>query len=47
MGSKIRDITKLNKGDYVVHALHGIGIYQGITTLVKNGLKKDYFLSFV
>ena len=44
MGSKIRDITKLNKGDYVVHALHGIGIYQGITTLVKNGLKKDYLM---
>ena len=42
MGSKIRDITKLNIGDYVVHFAHGIGIYQGIKTLTKNGLKKDY-----
>ena len=44
MGSKIRDISKLNKGDYVVHALHGIGIYQGIVTLTKNNLKKDYLM---
>ena len=42
IGSKIRDITKLNIGDYVVHFAHGIGIYRGIKTLVKNGLKKDY-----
>ena len=42
MGSKIRDINKLNVGDYVVHFAHGIGIYQGIKTLNKNGLRKDY-----
>ena len=42
MGSKIRDINKLNVGDYVVHFSHGIGVYQGIRTLTKNGLKKDY-----
>ena len=42
MGSKIRDINKLNVGDYVVHVVHGIGIYRGIKTLTKNGLKKDY-----
>lgn len=42
MGTKIRDINKLNVGDYVVHVLHGIGIYTGIKTLTKNGLKKDY-----
>ena len=42
IGSKIRDINKLNVGDYVVHFAHGIGIYQGIRTLSKNGLKKDY-----
>ena len=42
MGSKIRDIKKLNIGDYVVHVVHGIGIYRGIKTLTKNGLKKDY-----
>ena len=42
VGSKIRDISKLNVGDYVVHFAHGIGIYKGIKTLTKNGLKKDY-----
>ena len=42
IGSKIRDINKLQIGDYVVHVVHGIGIYKGIRTLVKNGLKKDY-----
>lgn len=42
MGSKIRDINKLNVGDYVVHIASGIGIYKGIKTLTKNGLKKDY-----
>ena len=42
IGSKIRDINKLNIGDYVVHFAHGIGIYKGIKTLTKNGLKKDY-----
>jgi len=42
MGSKIRDINKLNVGDYIVHITHGIGVYKGIRTLTKNGLKKDY-----
>ena len=41
-GTKIRDINKLNIGDYVVHSVHGIGRYCGIKTLTKNGLKKDY-----
>ena len=41
-GKKIKDITKLNIGDYVVHGSHGIGIYRGIKSITKNGLKKDY-----
>jgi len=41
-GTKIKDVHKLNLGDYVVHASHGIGIYEGITTLTKNGIAKDY-----
>ena len=41
-GTKIRDITKLSVGDYVVHSANGIGRYIGIKTLEKNGLKKDY-----
>ena len=42
IGSKIKDLNSLNKGDYVVHLAHGIGIYNGIKTLTKNGLAKDY-----
>jgi len=41
-GQKIRDINKLNVGDYVVHNVHGIGRYMGIKTLEKNGMSKDY-----
>ena len=41
-GTKIKDLAKLSVGDYVVHQIHGIGIYCGIETLIKNGVKKDY-----
>ena len=44
LGSKIRDINKLEIGDYIVHVSHGIGKYAGICTLNKNGLRKDYIL---
>lgn len=40
--SKIRNINNLEIGDYVVHSLHGIGIYNGIKTLSQMGLLKDY-----
>ncbi len=40
--SKIKNINNLEKGDYVVHSLHGIGIYNGIKTLKQSGLLKDY-----
>jgi len=43
-GTKINDINKLNVEDYVVHEVHGIGIYSGIITLEKNGALKDYLL---
>lgn len=43
-GKKIRDINKLEIGDYIVHNVHGIGKYTGIKTLTKNGLKKDYLV---
>ena len=42
IGKKVRDINKLDVGDYIVHYSHGIGVYMGIRTLEKNGLKKDY-----
>ncbi len=40
--SRIRDLSKLEIGDFVVHSLHGIGIYNGITTLKKGGVLGDY-----
>ena len=42
MGNRIKDINKLKIGDYIVHYSHGIGIYKGIKTIVKKGLKRDY-----
>lgn len=42
IGTKIKDIGKLEIGDYVVHSLYGIGRYMGIKTLNKNNLIKDY-----
>ena len=41
-GTRIKDVDSLNIGDYVVHNMHGIGIYQGIVALNKGKVKKDY-----
>ncbi|MBE6148759.1 MAG: transcription-repair coupling factor [Firmicutes bacterium] len=41
-GKKIVDYNELNSGDYVVHISHGIGLYNGIVTLTKDGVRKDY-----
>lgn len=40
--TSISDFSKLSIGDYVVHNVHGIGIYNGIKTLSSNGITKDY-----
>ena len=40
--TKIRDINKLEIGDYIVHDMSGIGIYNGIKTLSISNIKKDY-----
>ena len=42
IGSKINDISNISKGDYIVHESHGVGIYDELCTIVKNGYKKDY-----
>ena len=34
--------TRFKKGDYVVHELYGIGIFDGIETVEKDGEKRDY-----
>ena len=39
---KIKDINSLEIGDYVVHSINGIGIYNGIKTLNVGDLKKDF-----
>ena len=41
-GTKISKVDSLNIGDYVVHNMHGIGIYQGIVALKKGSITKDY-----
>ena len=43
-GTSISSLDNIEIGDYVVHKKSGIGIYRGITTIEKNGLKKDYIL---
>ena len=40
--SKIKDLKHLNIGDYIVHNIHGIGIYNGIKTLKQQNLDKDF-----
>lgn len=40
--TKIKNINNLEIGDYVVHSLHGIGIYNGIKTLKQGEFLKDY-----
>lgn len=41
-GKKIKSFNDLIKGDYVVHIDYGIGVYNGLTTLSKGGILKDY-----
>ena len=40
--TRIKDLNKLEIGDYVVHDSHGIGVYNGIKTLSKNNMLQDY-----
>ena len=42
LGTKINNISNISRGDYIVHEAHGIGIYDELCTLTKNGYKKDY-----
>ena len=42
IGSKISSVSNISRGDYIVHEAHGIGIYDELCTLTKNGYKKDY-----
>lgn len=42
MGKKLKTFDDIKKGDYVVHTVHGIGIYMGVISLRKNNMIKDY-----
>ena len=42
LGTKINSVNNISRGDYIVHDAHGIGIYDELCTLTKNGYKKDY-----
>ena len=42
IGKKIKDYNQIEKGDYVVHIAHGIGQYQGITSLNIKRVQKDF-----
>ena len=41
-GIRIGSLMEIEKGDYLVHESHGIGIYQGIERIVSDGVSKDY-----
>ena len=43
-GERIASFTDLKVGDYVVHDLHGVGLYKGVVQLDNDGAKRDYLL---
>lgn len=42
IGRKVKSYTDLEEGDYIVHEMHGIGIYRGLKTLKNGEYVKDY-----
>ena len=40
--TKIKSLDNINIGDYIVHNVHGIGVYNGIKALNKGNIVKDY-----
>lgn len=38
----IHSLDELSVGDYIVHNVHGIGVFEGIQALEMNKIKKDY-----
>lgn len=41
-GQQIYSLSELSQGDYVVHNVHGIGIFGGIRKIETHGIIKDY-----
>lgn len=40
-GAKIQSFLELSPGDYVVHEMHGIGVFKGIEQIVFEGISRD------
>ena len=40
--NEIHSLEDINIGDYIVHNIHGIGIYAGVTPVTSLGVTKDY-----
>ena len=43
-GERIASFTDLKAGDYVVHDLHGVGLFKGVVQLENDGARRDYLL---
>lgn len=41
-GQEIYSLSELTAGDYVVHSIHGIGVFGGIRKIDTHGITKDY-----
>ena len=41
-GKEIGSLDEMSKGDLVVHAMHGIGVFDGINRITRAGITKDY-----
>ncbi len=41
-GQEIYSLSELSAGDYVVHSVHGIGVFSGIRKIDTHGITKDY-----
>ena len=41
-GQEIFNLSELSAGDYVVHSVHGIGVFSGIRKIDTHGVTKDY-----
>ena len=41
-GNFVGSLEELERGDYVVHATHGIGIFEGVQQITTRGMTRDY-----
>ena len=44
MGDQLQYFSDIKTGDYVVHAVHGIGRYEGVKTMETQGRHTDYLV---